>query len=82
VNGKGPTPNRIAMADQQLDLEHFKQRLLALRQELEIVEEIGRDGVETVELDQTRTGRLTRMDAMQAQAMSVAAKIRREAQLR
>lgn len=70
------------MDDQQLDLVHFKERLLALRRELEKVKEIGSEGAETVELDQTRTGRLTRMDAMQAQAMSLASRIRREAQLR
>ncbi|MBT8144406.1 MAG: TraR/DksA C4-type zinc finger protein, partial [Gammaproteobacteria bacterium] len=36
----------------------------------------------TVELDQTRQGRLSRMDAMQAQAMSVEAQRRRQVKLR
>lgn len=39
---------------------------------------IGDDAANIVELDQTRVGRLSRMDAMQAQAMSQEAKRRRE----
>lgn len=66
----------------QLDLELFKKRLIALRQELATATEIGRGGAETVELDQMRMGRLTRVDAIQAQAISVASKMRRDAQLR
>ena len=70
------------MDDQPLDLELFKARLLALREALENVRDIDSGGTATVELDQTRMGRLTRMDALQAQAMSVASKNRREARLR
>ena len=42
--------------------------------------EIGGD-LPTVELDQSKVGRLSRMDALQAQAMSVASNRRREMQL-
>jgi len=59
----------------------FRQRLLALRDELSALEQTGSDAAETVELDQTRVGRLSRMDAMQAQAMSQATNQRREATL-
>jgi DnaK suppressor protein len=39
--------------------------------------EAGKSGAETVELDQSRVGRLSRMDAMQGQAMSQAVQRRR-----
>ncbi len=55
---------------------------VSLRQELATVKEIGSEATQTVELDQTRMGRLSRMDAMQAQAISLASKNRREAQLK
>jgi DnaK suppressor protein len=48
----------------------FHQRLLQLRVELEALEQTGADAAATVELDQTRVGRLSRMDALQGQAMS------------
>lgn len=50
---------------------------------MEILEvmQMGEQSAGTVELDQARVGRLSRMDAMQAQAMSVETKQRRELQL-
>ena len=48
----------------------FHQRLLQLRAELAALEQTGADAAATVELDQTRVGRLSRMDALQGQAMS------------
>ena len=69
------------MSKQQLDLDSFKAKLLALQTSLEDVRSAGDDAAATVELDQTRQGRLSRMDAMQAQAMSVEANRRREQQL-
>jgi DnaK suppressor protein len=39
------------------------------------------EAAQPVELDQSRVGRLSRMDAMQAQAMSLETKRRREIQL-
>ena len=68
--------------DQPLNLEAFRQRLVALRQQLSAESDIDASATETVELDQTRMGRLSRMDAMQAQAISLASKNRREVQLR
>ena len=53
------------------DLQHFKSLLLKLKAELLKAGEIGQQAEEVVELDQSRVGRLSRMDAMQAQAMSV-----------
>ena len=55
-----------------MDLRRFERLLLALRAELRAAEETGEGAEGVVELDQTRTGRLTRMDALQAQAMSKA----------
>ncbi len=70
------------MNGEQLDLKRFRQRLLELREALRDVRKSGDDAAATVELDQTRQGRLSRMDALQAQAMSVAAKRRRDQRLR
>ena len=53
------------------DLQRFKSLLLKLRTELLKAGETGQQAEEVVELDQTRVGRLSRMDAMQAQAMSL-----------
>jgi DnaK suppressor protein len=47
-----------------------RKTLLALKQTLLKAQETGDQAEETVELDQSRVGRLSRMDAMQAQAMS------------
>ena len=51
-------------------LDHFKTLLLDRRQALLQAGETGEEAEKVVELDQTRVGRLSRMDAMQAQAMS------------
>lgn len=45
-------------------------------------EAVSREAAATVELDQTRVGRLSRMDALQQQAMASAAEVRRRAELR
>ena len=50
--------------------EIYRELLLALKQTLLRAHETGDLAEQTVELDQTRVGRLSRMDAMQAQAMS------------
>ncbi len=58
------------MTDAQL--EHFRTMLLDMQATLQAGAE-SRDSMgQTVELDQTRTGRLSRMDALQAQAMAKA----------
>lgn len=68
--------------DNDIDKELFRARLIDLRDELHGIEETGDQAAQTVELDQSKVGRLSRMDAMQAQAMSLEAKRRREARLR
>jgi DnaK suppressor protein len=59
-----------------------RDRLLALRRELESIAASSGDSAAVVELDQSKVGRLSRMDAMQAQAMAQASGQRREAMLR
>ena len=60
----------------------MRAKLLELREELESVAAAGDESSQPVELDQARVGRLSRMDAMQAQAMSQACGRRREMMLR
>ena len=61
---------------------NWHERLLALRAELEGIEQSGAEASAVVELDQAKVGRLSRMDAMQAQAMAKASAARRELTLR
>jgi RNA polymerase-binding transcription factor len=60
----------------------MRERLLKLREELEALQATGDESAAVVELDQSKVGRLSRMDAMQAQAMAKASGERREAMLR
>ena len=64
------------------DLKHFQLLLEQRRDELLSVAATGDDSAQAVELDQQRVGRLSRMDALQSQAMSVEAKRRRELELK
>ncbi len=59
----------------------FRELLLARRSKLRGQVDDGDPAAKTVELDQTRQGRLSRMDAMQQQAMAVAAGERRQQEL-
>ncbi len=59
-----------------------RDRLLELREELEALADASAESAAVVELDQSKVGRLSRMDAMQAQAMAKASGRRREAMLR
>jgi DnaK suppressor protein len=59
------------------ELTRMRERLLTLAAELQELEESSREAAETVELDQARQGRLSRVDALQGQAMSIAAQERR-----
>jgi DnaK suppressor protein len=52
--------------------ELARKRLDERRKELEDLSSISRDSRNTVELDQQSVGRLSRMDAMQQQAMAAA----------
>ena len=54
-----------------IDIPEFKTKLLALRDELASIEQAESDAKRPIELDQSRVGRLSRMDALQVQAMSV-----------
>ena len=60
----------------------MREKLLKLRAELQAIAESGDASAAVVELDQTKVGRLSRMDAMQAQAMAKASSERREQMLR
>jgi DnaK suppressor protein len=60
----------------------MRDRLLKLREELQAIAAIGDESAAVVELDQSKLGRLSRMDAMQAQAMAKASGQRREVMLR
>lgn len=62
-------------------LAEARENLLRLRAELQALEEASRGSGETVELDQARVGRLSRMDAMQAQEMALETGRRRKQQL-
>lgn len=59
-----------------------REKLLKLRAELQAIAESGNDSAGVVELDQSKVGRLSRMDAMQAQAMAQASANRRDQMLR
>lgn len=61
-----------------IDDEIARKRLITLRGELLKLEEISNDARETVELDQQAVGRLSRMDALQGQAMAQEQQRRRQ----
>jgi DnaK suppressor protein len=65
-----------------VDIEYFREKLLRLRDELQEIEQTGNEAAQTVELDQSRVGRLSRMDALQAQAMSIESGRRRNIKLK
>ncbi len=63
------------------DIEKIRESLLRLGSELQAQEDASGEAGETVELDQSRVGRLSRMDALQAQQMALEAARRRQNQL-
>ncbi|PCI64521.1 MAG: molecular chaperone DnaK [Kordiimonadales bacterium] len=65
------------MANDQTS-EFWREKLITLRQELLELEKDAREHRGTVELDQQKVGRLSRMDAMQARAMEDAISARRK----
>lgn len=65
----------------EVEIDQIRQKLLRLRSELQQQEETYKTTAETVELDQAKVGRLSRMDAMQAQQMALEATRRRQHQL-
>lgn len=62
-------------------MQKYKAKLIELKTNLEALEATGQAAAETVELDQTRMGRLSRMNAMQQQEMSKATNQRRKIKL-
>jgi len=64
------------------DVRELQERLLTMRDELQALSAVGEDAAAVVTLDQTKVGRLSRMDAMQAQSMSQETQRRRELQLK
>ena len=58
-----------------------REKLLARQAELRALAGQGREAAQTVELDQSRVGRLSRMDALQGQAMAQETQRRRELEL-
>ena len=67
---------------QPRDLNLYRASLEASRDELEAVADSGAEAADTVELDQQRVGRVSRMDAMQQQAMGKESQRRRKLELR
>ncbi|HEY9163631.1 MAG TPA: TraR/DksA family transcriptional regulator [Magnetovibrio sp.] len=70
------------MTDRKLiDVAAFKAKLIAERQDLLHDAEVTADERAPVVLDQTSVGRLSRMDALQNQAIQIEAERRREVEL-
>lgn len=65
-----------------VDAAAMRSQLEALRERVLAETEQGAEAARPVELDQTRVGRLSRMDALQGQEMARAAERRRDAELR
>lgn len=66
----------------ELDIDAIIEKLRASRAQLLEDSESSRGARDTVELDQTAVGRLSRMDAMQGQAMAKAEEERRKLAVR
>jgi DnaK suppressor protein len=66
----------------EIDIAAARQRLLAKQAELREIAASSREARRPVELDQSRVGRLSRMDALQGQAMALETERRREVELR
>ncbi len=64
------------------DISHFKERLETMRAELVALIESSSNETDPVQLDQASIGRLTRMDAMQRQAMAQETERRRQNNIR
>lgn len=65
----------------QLDLSNFRERLVGRRLELQDLALSTASSRKPVELDQSKVGRLSRMDALQNQAMSLETERRRQIEL-
>ncbi len=65
----------------QPDLKYFEEKLLDLQEEIMGISDVISHASKPVKLDQNSVGRLSRMDAMQAQAMAQAGQERQQNQL-
>ena len=65
-----------------MNLKAWRDRLLQEKADLQTLSAGSRDAREAVTLDQQGVGRLSRMDAMQQQAMALEAERRRQLQLK
>lgn len=68
-------------ARRTFNLEKVRQDLLACRSELERISQATAESRRPVTLDQTTVGRLSRMDALQGQAMALETGRRRDIEL-
>lgn len=60
-----------------VDIAYFKEKLLVLRDETRAAIDLGAESAKPVTLDQTMVGRVSRIDAIQQQEMTLAAQRRR-----
>ncbi|NIP29587.1 MAG: TraR/DksA family transcriptional regulator [Candidatus Dadabacteria bacterium] len=65
----------------EIQVDFFKEILIDLQAEIEAELQAGRESTKTVELDQARIGRLSRMDELQSQAIALEADRRRKLKL-
>lgn len=54
----------------RIDIAAVRRALMRELEEIQRLEELGADGRQTVQLDQTSVGRLSRVDALQQQALA------------
>ena len=66
---------------EQNQINAFRQTLISLREEIKKLEDTSREAAGTVALDQSKVGRLSRIDALQAQQMAQETARRRQLQL-
>ncbi len=65
----------------KIDLQKYHRRLVAMRTEVEALSVATAEARRPVELDQSAVGRLSRMDALQVQAMQLETERRRGVEL-
>jgi len=64
-----------------MDIALFKDRLLQQKADLVALRQLSADSRQAVELDQSKVGRLSRMDALQQQEMAKASESQRSQQV-
>ena len=65
----------------KIDVKAYKKRLTGMRKEVEKLSEVTEEARKPVQLDQTMVGRLSRMDALQTQAMQLETERRRTVEI-